>query len=31
MEIQLEIRKLNALIQNFLFKENSFINADQSE
>ena len=31
MEIQLEIRKLNALIQNFLFKENSFINAYQSE
>ena len=31
MKIQVEIRKLHALIQNFLFLRNSFINATQSE
>ena len=31
MENQQEIRKLNVLIQNFLLKENSFIDANQSE
>ena len=31
MEIQVEIRKLHALIQNLLFYGNSFINANQSE
>ena len=31
MEIQVEIRKLQPLIQKFLFTGNSFINANQSE
>ena len=31
MEIQVEIRKLHALMQKQLFKANSFINAIQSE
>ena len=30
MELQLEIRKLEILIQNLPFQKNSFINANQS-
>ena len=31
MKLQLELRKLHILIQNLFFKENSLINANQSE